>query len=242
MAKTTKKLSTAPITTVASVELYEKTIKKASKAKASTAETANHTFAPDGKTHVTPEFHNAASTILGMASNHASLTLQTQQLNGTLNDKALVVWSRFETVADINASKVFAELIVLGYIPADSVTAATSLASVQSPDKIAALESAVAKNVAEFGTKVHPLYTALMRNSPKQRAANAARAAKPKQAKPANAVAVETKGLNVAPTDVHIIACVGTYMESKPTDLSRAATLKAVAKALGFELEGFKSI
>jgi hypothetical protein len=226
-------------TTVASVATAKKTIAKAKAPK------QNHIFAADGVTRVTAEDKAMLDGLKGdvQANSTAALAFGAQAI--TMKSRAASLWTIFGG-STVTSSMIFAKLITDGYLDAATVSGATAPSGIKNPEKRAVAQLAWETNRALFGVNKHPLFTALDATSPSA----VANAAKLKVITPkgeAKKVASEstanlTDAVDVVASDVHVAATVTTFMASKPTDLARKALLESVAKLLGFELQGFKSI
>jgi hypothetical protein len=146
----------------------------------------------------------------------------------------------------VTSASLFAKLVTDGYLDAASVSGATAPSGIKNEEKRAVAQAAWAANQAMFGTNKHPLFAALDANSPaavaKREEAKVIASNAPKAVKSESVANLTDAVEAVVATDTHVSAMVKTFMASKPTDLARKALLESVAKLLGFELEGFKSI
>jgi hypothetical protein len=146
----------------------------------------------------------------------------------------------------VTSASLFAKLVTDGYLDAASVSGATAPSGIKNEEKRAVAQAAWATNQAMFGTNKHPLFAALDANSPaavaKREEAKVIASNAPKAVKSESVANLTDAAASVVATETHVSAMVTTFMASKPTDLARKALLQSVAKLLGFELEGFKSI
>jgi hypothetical protein len=251
MKTTVKNLTNAKAnkaTTVASVELFEKTVAKAK----TPAKKQSHIFATDGTTRITAADKALLEGLRGdvAANSQASLIMCKQA--ATMTSRAVSLWAIFGG-STVTSASLFAKLIADGYLEADTVSGATAPSIFKNnPEKRVVAQATWDKNQAMFATNTHPLFKALNDMSP---SAIAKRAAKKLLAPKGGDIkvvaskseanltdAVEVAVAAPVATETHVSAMVKTFMASKPSDMARKALLESVAKMLGFELEGFHSI
>jgi hypothetical protein len=178
-----------------------------------------------------------------VANSVASLAMGKQAV--TMRARATSLWVIFGG-STVTSASLFAKLVTDGYLDAASVSGATAPSGIKNEEKRAVAQAAWATNQALFGTNKHPLFAALDANSPaavaKREEAKVIASNAPKAVKSESVANLTDATVSVVATDTHVSAMVKTFMASKPTDLARKALLESVAKLLGFELEGFKSI
>jgi hypothetical protein len=232
------------VTTVASVELFEKTVAKAK----APAKKQTHIFATDGVTRITAADKALLEGLRGDVAANSQASLIMCKQSATMTSRAVSLWTIFGGSTATSAS-LFAKLITDGYLEAGTVSGATAPSGIKNLEKRAAAQAAWDANKAMFGTNAHPLFKALNDMSP---AAIAKRAAVKLLAPKGGDIKVVaskseanlTDAVEVAvsapvATETHVSAMVKTFMASKPSDMARKALLESVAKMLGFELEGF---
>lgn len=227
-------VAVAPVTTVASVEAYDKAIAKASKAKPTAKPKQVHHFAPDGVTRVSSVMDSSLKLANSQAHELGASLGLTARLGESIRKTMAALWASPIVGAETSPIKVFKLLQNLGYVPETEGASGNE----GSPHR--------EYNLKTFGTAFHPIYKQLCATAPK--AVELAKVAAVKREAKKTTVAPkvtesETKGLTTPAvvTDVHVKATCTKFMEMHPTATQRVALLKIVAATLGFKLEGFKS-